>query len=136
MQINSSYPVISTDKLQKSVEYYVKNFGFTTTFISDWYISLKTKHIPTFELALLDYRHPSIPENYRIKTQGLLINFEVEDAEKEYKRLTSRGIPMLLQLTIEEWGQKHCITVDPNGVLIDIIENTAPSNDFQNSYTD
>jgi len=69
MQIITSYPVICTEKLQESMEYYVDNYGFTTTFISDWYISMKTQQLPSFELALLDYRHPSIPEQYRKKTE-------------------------------------------------------------------
>jgi len=42
---------------------------------------------------------------------------------------------MALQLTTEEWGQKHCITIDPNNILIDIIEKTAPSDEFLKNYS-
>jgi len=67
----------------------------------------------------------------------LLLNFEVEDVDTEYQRLVKdAGLPVLLDLRSEAWGQRHFITVDPNGVLIDVISIIPPSPEFAEQYTD
>ena len=91
---------------------------------------------PQFELAILDYSHTSIPEKYRKKAQGVLINVEVVDVDTEYLRLKEKKLPMLLDIRSEEWGQRHFIVEDPNGILIDVIQNIEPSAEFMEEYRD
>ncbi|TXS58084.1 glyoxalase/bleomycin resistance/extradiol dioxygenase family protein [Streptomyces sp. t39] len=74
------------------------------------------------ELALLDHTHPTIPEGHRTPVQGLLLNFEVADVDAEWERLVVReGLRPALTLRSEDFGQRHFIVPDPNGVLIDVI---------------
>lgn len=136
MKIESAYPVICTDKISESRDFYTRNFNFKITFEEDWYVSLRTKESPEYELALLNYQHPSLPEEYRQPTKGLLLNLEVADVDQEYDRLKKRGLPMVLDLKSEEWGQRHFITKDPNGLLVDVIQNIPPSDAFSQQYTD
>ena len=44
------------------------------------------------------------------------------------------GLPILLPLRDEAFGQRHFITRDPNGVLIDIIKPIPPSGEFAAQY--
>ena len=44
-----------------------------------------------------------------------------------YTQLKDNGLPMILELKSEAWGQRHFITQDPNGILIDVIQNIAPT---------
>ena len=134
MKLSASYPVLCTDKLEASVDFYTTHFDFEKTFEADWYVSLRSRQNTGYELALLDYRHPSLPENFRQPARGVLINFEVADVDAEYNRLKPRGLPMELDLRSEEWGQRHFITRDPNGVLIDVIQDIAPSDAYAEQY--
>ncbi len=43
---------------------------------------------------------------------------------------------MVLDLKSEKWGQRHFITKDPNGLLVDVIQNVPPSEEFVQQYTD
>jgi catechol 2,3-dioxygenase-like lactoylglutathione lyase family enzyme len=130
------YPVITIDRLDESKAFYRDILDFELTFDSDWYVSLVSRE-GRHQLALLDYHHPSLPENYRIPTQGMLLNFEVEDVDSLYRSLIKeKGLPLIYQLKTEEWGQRHFITVDPNGLLLDMIQLTAPSEEFFVSYSD
>ena len=43
-------------------------------------------------------------------------------------------MPVLLPLRDEAFGQRHFITSDPNGVLIDIIKPIPPSGEFVAQY--
>lgn len=135
MEVRSCYPVIATSRLDESREFYCRHFGFETTFESDWYVSLRLAANRAYELALLDYTHETLPAAYRRPVQGVLINFEVEDVDAEYERLIGRaGLPVILDLRDEAFGQRHFITVDPNGVLIDVIKVIPPSPEFALQY--
>lgn len=90
MQINSSYPVICTSKIEETKSFYIDNFRFKVTFESDWYISFSTNTEPSLELTILDYSHTSLPENFREPTKGIVLNFEVENVDNLYKKITKK----------------------------------------------
>lgn len=138
MKISSFYPVILTDKVGSTAAFYTEHFGFEKVFEAEWYISLKKSgtDIP-FELAVLDAAHPTIPETYRAKTRGLILNFEVDDVDAEYERLIRKAeLPVEMDIRSEDFGQRHFITSDPNGIMIDVITVIPPTNDFSSQYVE
>ncbi|QCX74743.1 Glyoxalase-like domain protein [Streptomyces sp. YIM 121038] len=135
MQLTGFYPVIATDRLRESHAFYTRLLGFETTFEADWYVSLRRPGTSPYELALLDHTHPTIPEGYRTPARGLLLNFEVEDVDAEWERLVVHGgLRPELALRSEDFGQRHFIVADPNGVLIDVITPIDPVGDFAAQY--
>jgi catechol 2,3-dioxygenase-like lactoylglutathione lyase family enzyme len=138
MKTNSFYPVIMTENVALSSTFYTTHFGFETVYEADWYVSLRqTAGKVPYELALLDASHPTIPPLYRKSVQGLILNFEVADADSEYKRLIqNEKLPLRLDIRDEEFGQRHFITSDPNGVLLDIIQIIPPSDTEGAKYVD
>jgi catechol 2,3-dioxygenase-like lactoylglutathione lyase family enzyme len=135
MKLTGFYPVIGTAKLQESRDFYTRLLGFETTFEADWYVSLRRPGDPGYELALLDHMHPTIPDGYRVPAQGLLLNFEVENVDAEWDRLVAReGLHPVLELRSEEFGQRHFMVADPNGVLIDVITPIAPTGEYSQQY--
>jgi catechol 2,3-dioxygenase-like lactoylglutathione lyase family enzyme len=138
MMINSFYPVILTDDVATTSAFYTTHFGFEPVFEADWYVSLRqSKGKMPFELAILSATHPTIPEGFRTKSQGLILNFEVEDVDAMYKKLIEEEkLPIQLELRDEEFGQRHFITSDPNGILLDIITIIPPSESFEEQYVE
>ncbi len=137
MKISSYYPVLMTDAVQSTARFYEQHFGFERAFDSDWYVHLTMPNDTGVNLAILDKDHATIPPGGRGTTVGgLLINFEVTDVDLEYARLKGEGLPILLDLRDEDFGQRHFITADPNGVLIDIIMPIAPSAAFAAQYAE
>jgi catechol 2,3-dioxygenase-like lactoylglutathione lyase family enzyme len=133
MQLSSFYPVLGTTKVVETRDFYMTHFGFTPTFESDWYMSLRCGD--RYELAILDYTHPTVPEAFRKPVQGVLLNFEVEDVDAEYERLIrTAGLPIQHDIRSEAFGQRHFITSDPNGVLIDVITVIPPVEEFIKQY--
>lgn len=136
MKCSSFYPVILTDKVAETAAYYMKYFGFEKVFEADWYVSLSVSATDrSFELAILNAVHPTVPAKFRVNAQGLILNFEVDDADAEYERLI-RGakLPLELDIRSEEFGQRHFITSDPNGVLIDVISIIPPTDEYRQQY--
>lgn len=131
MKITSYYPVLMTDKVAETAAFYVKHFQFEIVFEADWYVHMQSKVSETVALAILDGSHETIPAMGRGgRATGLLLNFEVEDPDAEYARLKAAGLPILLALRDEAFGQRHFITADPNGVLIDVIKPIPATGEF------
>lgn len=136
MRVTSYYPVIMTDDVGTTAQFYARHFGFRMLFDSDWYVHLQSADDATINLAVLDGAHHTVPAAGRGRIAGLILNFEVEDPDAEYARLQAAGLPILLPLRDEEFGQRHFITADPNGVLIDIIKPIPPSGDYAAQYVE
>lgn len=135
MKINSLYPVIMTKDVEKTKAFWTDHFPFEIAFDSEWYVSLRANQQPAFELAILDPDHQTVPEAFRSGFHGgLILNFEIDDVDVEYDRLCKIGLPMHLSLRSEDFGQRHFITSDPNGVLIDIIKIIPPSAEYASQY--
>lgn len=131
MKMTSYYPVLMVDEVAPIAAFYVEHFGFRSLFDSDWYVHLQSAEDETVNLAILQGEHETIPvEGRGGRASGVLLNFEVEDPDAHYERLKAAGLPILRTLRDEPFGQRHFITSDPNGVLIDVIKPIEPSAEF------
>lgn len=134
MKMTQYYPVVQTDDVEGTAEFYKSHFGFVSRFDSDWYIHLQSEQDEHVNLAILQHDHETIPEVGRGKTSGVILNFEIDDVDGEYNRMKTAGVPILKPLQDEAFGQRHFIASDPNGVLLDIIKPIPPSAEFLASY--
>ena len=129
-----SYPVILTDDVRMTVDFYTRHLGFKPIFESDWYVHLQSRENRRVNLAVMNGVHETIPAEGRGRTSSILISFEVDDADGVYERAVEAGLPILLSLRDEDFGQRHFIMADPNGVMIDIIKPIPPSAEFAGQY--
>lgn len=136
MKCTQFYPVILTDDVGTSARFYCDHFRFKALFESDWYVHLQSSEDESVNIAIMQFDHESIPPEGRHKATGMLINFEVEDVDVEYNNAKAAGLPILTTLRDEDSGQRHFITRDPNGVLIDVIKPIEPSAAFLAQYAD
>lgn len=136
MKVNSYYPVLCVEDVKKSADFYQQHFNFRAVFENDWYTHLTMQDNPAINLALLASNHASVPEAFRKKAQGVLLNLEVDDVDSLYASFTSQGVPILLELRDEPWGQRHFILSDPSGIMIDIIKLIEPSDEFKAHYNE
>ncbi len=130
MKITQYYPVLMVDDVLEISRFYQQHFGFRLLFESDWYVHLQSTVCETVNLAILQGDHPTIPKEARGRVSGLLLNFEVEDVDALYEELKAKDLPMMFAPRDEAFGQRHFITRDPSGVLIDVIKPIPPSQEF------
>lgn len=134
MRITSWYPVLMTGDVAGTAAFYVEHLDFRPLFTSDWYVHLQSVHDASVNLAVLDGDHATVPEAGRGRAGGLLLNLEVEDVDAVHERVRVAGLPVLRSLRDEAFGQRHFITADPNGVLIDVITPIPPTGEFVDQY--
>lgn len=128
------YPVVQTKDVEGTAEFFKTHFGFISKFDSDWYIHLQSEADQHVNLAVLQYDHETIPEVGRGLASGVILNFEVEDVDAEYKKMKVAGIDIVKELQDEEFGQRHFIARDPNGILLDVITPIPPNANFLANY--
>jgi len=136
MKCTQFYPVVLTADVTGSSRFYREHFRFQALFESNWYVHLQSREDERVNLAIMQFDHESIPVIGRQKTAGVLINFEVADVDSEYEKAQAAGLPILITLRNEPSGQRHFITHDPDGVLIDVITPIEPSAEFLAHYAD
>ncbi len=136
MRITSFYPVLMVANVAATAAFYRTHFGFEAAFEADWYVHLQHGADRSANLAILQGDHETIPPEGRGRAAGMLLNFEVEDVDAVHDRLGAAGLPILLSLRDEAFGQRHFITADPNGVLIDVIRPIPPTGEFAAQYRD
>ena len=128
------FPVLTTTKLTECRNFYAQYFGFTVVFETDWYIHLASE--AGIQLGFLQPNHPSQPDflHAAYKGSGLIYSFEVNNVDQEYEKLKKSGIPILLQVKTEEWGQRHFMIKDPSGMVIDVVQHAEPTDEYRDKY--
>ena len=134
MKITAYYPVLLVDDVARSADFYETHFGFRPLFTSDWYVHLQQADHPGVNLAFVSRSHETIPAGSRREAAGMLINFEVDNPDEIYHRLRAAGVPVLHTLRDEDFGQRHFIVADPNGVMVDVIKPIPPSVEYAAQY--
>ncbi|PKA14856.1 VOC family protein [Leptospira haakeii] len=122
-------PGIVTSKLKETKEFYIGKLGFQIVFENDWYILLSTpngKQEISFLLPNLPSQHPAFQKEYA--GFGMYLTIETEDVDSLYFELKKKNLSILLELKEEEWGDRHFVVSDPNGIGIDFVKYTAPVN--------
>lgn len=135
MKTTQFYPVIMTNDVAATTAFYVDHFRFAPKFESDWYVHLQSSEDEKVNIAVLKGDHETIPAVGRGTVSGLLLNFEVEDVDAVHDALVANGVSPVQALRDEDFGQRHFIVSDPNGVLIDVIKPIPPSAAFLAQYS-
>ncbi len=130
MKIKRVDSTISTNKLRESKEFYMKHFGFQLVYESDWYIELIAADAPTIGVSF------TLPQREagEFFKKGLIISFEVDDVDAEYRRLKAAGLEIVQDLVDKPWGERSFVIDDPNGVHLYIYKSIPPSPEYKEIY--
>ncbi|TWD81752.1 putative enzyme related to lactoylglutathione lyase [Kribbella amoyensis] len=132
--ITSIFPTICADDVAATCDFYVELLGFRVVFDSGWYAQLESPDGHRPQLGIVEREHESVPESFRRRPAGVLIAIEVDDVDAVHERASAAGHTVALALRSEDFGQRHFMTVDPSGTLIDVITPIPPSPEFAAAY--
>jgi catechol 2,3-dioxygenase-like lactoylglutathione lyase family enzyme len=118
-----SYPIICAENFVKTVNFYEDHFEFVPAFEMIGFAILERKNWPGMYLGVIDSKHTSLPEQYRNKASGMILNYPVYSVDKTFHELYWEGINIVSDPEDALCGRKHFFVEDPNGILIDVAEN-------------
>ena len=131
--ITGIFPTICTDDLAATRDFYVSLFGMKAVFENDWYVQLQADRRHS-QIGIVRRDHGSVPEGHRKLPAGTLVAIEVDDVDTVHRSAVDAGCTMLLDLRDEPWGQRHFITLDPSGTMVDVIKPIPPDAEYAESY--
>lgn len=115
------YPIICTDKLRDTINFYEDYFGFQPYFEMEYYAYLRHGEHEDMHLGIVDIKNPDLPTGYRDKTvAGVMLTFFTEDVDKLCDEFYMEGVDMTGEIQEERCGRRHFGVFDPNGVLISV----------------
>lgn len=121
MPVSALYPVLMTGDPAAAARFYAELLDLEPVFEADWFVQLARGE--TVQLGFVAREHDSIPPRFvGAAPAGLLVTVEVDDADAVHARATALGLPIELSLRSEEWGQRHFITRDLDGVAVDVVQ--------------
>ena len=131
VKINRLVPVVSTEKLTESKDFYTKYLDFQAVFVNDWYVLLESKN-QSLQIAFVMPNHESQPPIFQSKFDGngIFYTIEVDDADKEFERFQALDIEIVLPIRNESWGERHFAFKDPNGISINISQLIPPIGEY------
>jgi catechol 2,3-dioxygenase-like lactoylglutathione lyase family enzyme len=112
---------VVTEKIQASKDFYVRLFGCTVRYDSDWFVLLE------LDGSELGFMRPDLQSQAAVfrpafNGRGMWIAVDVDNVDAEYERIRALGIPIEAALRDEPWGDRHFVVLDPNGIGIDIVQ--------------
>jgi catechol 2,3-dioxygenase-like lactoylglutathione lyase family enzyme len=128
--MKSLFPVICTDDITGSTAFYRRLLGFTPVFEAHFYVQLRATNNPAAQIAFVQRGHPSVPEGYRNRPDGVIVTVELDDVVQLHARAIHLDVPIVLDLRDEPWGQRHFMARDPAGLLLDLVQLIPPTSDY------
>ncbi len=117
----------TTNNVQENRDFYVRYFNARVTFDCGWYVNLEFGN-PS---SSLQFMAPQQTEQPLSRGDGLTYNFEVEDVDREYARLTGLCLPVIVPLENHPWGDRGFAVQDPNGISLYLYSEREPSEEFK-----
>jgi catechol 2,3-dioxygenase-like lactoylglutathione lyase family enzyme len=120
--VNALFPDLQSDRLAESRDFYAGLLGMEVAFDSDWYVLLRDPRRPRLQLAFVARGHHTVPPADHAAARGVLVTVEVDDVDAVHRRALAMGAEIAQELRDEEFGQRHFMALDPNGLLVDVYQ--------------
>ena len=89
-KLSRLFPVIYSEKLEETKDFYCQLLGFRVEFDSDWFVNLAGGANGELELGIQRYDHELIPSAFRAVAKGVSLALEVEDVDTAYSKFRGR----------------------------------------------
>ncbi len=122
MRITASAVALNVEDVAASSAFLIDHFGFHEEMAADGFASL-ARADAGMNVAFLRRGLETLPEDQRNDhAAGLILAFVVDDLEGELARLRGEDVAITMPLTSEEWGERAFQVRDPNGVIVQLVD--------------
>lgn len=133
-------PIILTDDVAATRDFYRDLLGFEVAFDSDWFVNLTAPGDPEpgkpgtgnpgGEIGVWRRDHELVPSSVRQLPQGVIVNVVVDDVDLVHGKALAAGLPIVRGLRDEGYGQRRFLTMDPAGTVVDVSTPIPMSEEF------
>ena len=117
-----SFADLSVQDVGSSIAFYRSLLDLDVLIDHGWYAELGAGGQAL--IAFVQSGHETVPEVTATRPRGVLVSFEVDDADAAYAIAATLRCLVLVE-PVAELGQRHFMVADPDGVVVDVIERIA-----------
>jgi predicted enzyme related to lactoylglutathione lyase len=123
IKVERIVPNIASDRFEETRKFYSDLFDVVVSVEHDeWYLQLMPPGSPSLNFGFLRPGHeffggrPSPSGRY-----SMVLTIHVDDVDEAYARAQQRAAEIVQKIRDEEYGQRHFLVVDPNGLLLNVM---------------
>jgi catechol 2,3-dioxygenase-like lactoylglutathione lyase family enzyme len=123
MNVVRIVPNVACDAFAASRDFYAALFDLEVSVeLDDWYLQLMPPSNRMLNLGFIKPEHELFAgRTGAVGADGLVLTIHVDDVDEAYERAQRLGAEIALEIRDEEYGQRHFVVVDPNGVLLNVM---------------
>jgi len=123
MDVIRIVPNLSSKDFAASRDFYCAMFDLVVSVeLDDWYLQLMSACDPTLNVGFVEPgselfagRGASSPPS------GVVLTIHVDDVDEAYRRANRLGAQIAAEIRNEDYGQRHFLVVDPNGLVLNVM---------------
>ena len=123
MKVIRIVPNLASESFEASREFYAAMFDVVVSVeLDDWYLQVMPESDSTLNIGFVEPDHelfagrtaPSGP-------RGIVLTIHVDDVDEAYERAKRLGAEIAAEIRDEDFGQRHFLVIDPNGVVLNVM---------------
>ena len=129
MKTNELSTCFITNEVDACREFYQHHFLAKAIFDAGWYVNLRING----DGPSIQFMQPQA-DMATFGGSGIMLNFNVENVDKEYIRLTKAGLQTAMPLEDHPWGDRGFSVIDPIGNSVYIYSDREPTIEFKQYF--
>jgi predicted enzyme related to lactoylglutathione lyase len=122
MDVIRIVPNVVSDAFAASREFYESMFDLTVSVeLDDWYLQVMAESNPSLNLGFLAPKNDFTGGAPSPAPGSVVITIHVDDVVDAYRRAKHLEADIATTIRNEEYGQRHFVVVDPNGVVLNVM---------------
>jgi predicted enzyme related to lactoylglutathione lyase len=123
MRVIRIVPNLSSEAFVASRDFYAAIFDLVVSVeLDDWYLQLMAESDTMLNIGFVKPDHELFAGRTASSgTYGVVLTVHVDDVDEAYKRAKKLGAEIAAEIRDEEYGQRHFLVVDPNGLVLNVM---------------
>jgi predicted enzyme related to lactoylglutathione lyase len=123
MKVIRIVPNLSSEAFVASRDFYAAMFDLVVSVeLDDWYLQLMPESDTSLNIGFVKPDHELFADRTPSSaTYGVVLTIHVDDVDEAYKRAQRLGVEIAAEIRNEDYGQRHFLLVDPNGLVLNVM---------------
>lgn len=123
MKVIRIVPNVSSEAFVASRDFYAAMFDLVVSVeLDDWYLQLMPESDAMLNIGFVKSDHELFAGRAASSgTYGVVLTIHVDDVDEAYERAKRLGAEITAEIRNEDFGQRHFLVVDPNGLVLNVM---------------
>ena len=122
MKVIRIVPNLSSEAFVASRAFYTAMFDLVVRVeLDDWYLQLMPESDTRLNIGFVKPDHELFADRTASSGTYVVLTIHVDDVDEAYKRAKRLGAEIAAEMRNEDYGQRHFLLVDPNGLVLNVM---------------